>query len=101
MISTGSAFWVVSATAKEDSKYRPFEQVKDGIKQELEKNKRGEMFEKEVAKLKEQYNVVINEDYFKGSEAEQAGMSEEDMMDAMGGVAQASPAADHKSKGLA
>ena len=90
LVSVGNKFWVVSATSKEEPKYRPFDQIKEGIKQEVEKNKRGEMFEKEVSALKKKYNIVINEDYFKGSEgAEQNMMNEEDMSSlATGGLAQ-------------
>jgi len=77
IIPVGKSFWVINATAKEEAKYRPFEQLKDNIKQELEKNKRGEMFEKEVNELKKKYNIVINEDYFKGAELPASEMSEE------------------------
>ncbi len=69
MIVANGAVWVVHATAKEAPKHRPFEQIKEGIKQELEKNKRAELFEIEINKLKDKYNVVINEDYFKSAEA--------------------------------
>ncbi len=65
VIVAGGAVWVINATAKETAKHRPFEQIKEGIKQELEKNKRGELFEVEIKKLKDKYNVVIDEDYFK------------------------------------
>ena len=90
MFTIGKSVWVVHATSKEESKYRPFDQVKEGIKQELEKNKRGEMFEKEVNELKKKYNVVINEDYFKG--AESTPLAEEGMeeLDMSGGIAQKS-----------
>jgi hypothetical protein len=77
LISADKAHWVVFAASKEDAKYRPFEQVKDGIMQELEKNKRGELFEKEINRLKKEYSVIINEDYFKGAEMpEEAGTKE-------------------------
>lgn len=56
------SFWVVSATAKEESQYRPLEQVKAGLEQYVAKEKRMEMFDKEISKLKADYNVVINED---------------------------------------
>jgi hypothetical protein len=71
MIVANGAVWVVHAVAKEAAKYIPFEQVKANIKQLLENNKRGEMFEVEINKLKERYKVVIDEDYFKGTDAQE------------------------------
>lgn len=68
-------FWVVQATEIEAPKYRPFEQVKAGIKQYVEKEKRTEALCKEIDKLKKEYNVEINEDYFK-NEAPGAGAPE-------------------------
>lgn len=63
------SFWVVSATAKEESQYRPLEQVKAGLEQYVAKEKRMEMFDKEITKLKTEYNVVINEEALKAEEA--------------------------------
>jgi len=58
-------FWVVRASKKEKSKYRPLEQVKEDIKQFIEKEKRTGKFEQEMKRLKDEYKVVINDDYFK------------------------------------
>ncbi len=58
-------FWIVRASKKEESKYRPLKQVKGDIKQFLEKEKRTEKFDKEMNRLKGEYKIVINEDYFK------------------------------------
>jgi len=63
------SFWVVSATAKEASQYRPLEQVKAGLEQYVAKEKRMEMFDKEITQLKADYKVVINEDALKPEEA--------------------------------
>lgn len=65
------SFWVVSATAKEEAQYRPLEQVKAGLEQYVAKEKRMEMFDKEISKLKTEYNVVINEDALKPEEQTQ------------------------------
>ena len=75
--STGK-FWVVNASEIEAPKYRPFEQVKAGIKQFVEKEKRTEALCKEIDKLKKSYNVEINEDYFK-QEMPAAGAQEQEM----------------------
>lgn len=62
-------FWVINATSSQKNKYRPFEQVKNDIKQYLAKEKRSERFNEEITSLKNEYNVVIKEDYFKPNEA--------------------------------
>jgi len=77
MITVNGTVWVISATSKETAKYRPLEQVKDGIKQLLENNKRAELVESEIAKLRDTYNVSINEEYFK-SDASAPDMEESD-----------------------
>jgi len=58
-------FWVIQATEKQAVKYRPLEQVKVGLKQYMEKERKVASLEKEIAKLKEQYHVVINDEFFK------------------------------------
>lgn len=67
----GGAFWVVNATAKEEPKYVPFEQVKDKLKEQLEQNKRSEVLMKKMEELKKEYGLTINEDYFKVDEEPQ------------------------------
>ncbi len=49
----GKEYWVVAAAKKEDSQYRPLEQVKAEIRQALEKDKTMKRFEEEVARLKD------------------------------------------------
>ena len=61
------SFWVVSATHREDTKYRPLEQVKAGLEQFVAKEKRMEMFEKEISKLKTDFAVVVNRRSVKAS----------------------------------
>ena len=57
-----NSFWVVGATSKEETKYRPLDQVKAGLEQYVAKEKRMEMFDKEITKLKDNYKVSINEE---------------------------------------
>lgn len=73
VVPVDKTYWVVFAASKEDAKYRPLEQVRDGLMQELEKNKRGELFEKEINRLKKEYNVIINEAYFAGAQMPEQG----------------------------
>jgi len=60
----GNEFWVVAATKKEVPKYRELDQVKDELKQMIEKEKTMKKFEEEVARLKGEYGIEINEEFF-------------------------------------
>lgn len=88
MFEVNGAFWVVNATEKEEPKYVAYEQIKDRIKEQLEQQKRGEAGMKEIEKLKQEYAVEINDDYF--MPAEQA--AEENAQ------AMANPAAAHTQR---
>ena len=68
VVKAENKFWVVNATAKEAVQYRPLEQVRAGLEQYVAKEKRMELFDKEINKLKEEYHVVINEDVIKASD---------------------------------
>jgi len=57
-------FWVVHAPKKEETKYRPFDQVKDGIRQLAEQTERTKLLQKELDKLSKAYDVEVNETYF-------------------------------------
>lgn len=59
------AYWVVTATGKEEPKYREFEQVKAELAEHMKREKRMEVFEAEIKKLKDQYQIAINEEFFK------------------------------------
>jgi PPIC-type PPIASE domain len=93
-------FWVINATTKEEAKYVPYDQVKDKLKQELEQNKRVEIFEKEINNLRKEYGVEVNEDYFKGAEMPQEPDMQE-MMETQGGMAQTIEQKDKGSKDIA
>ena len=59
-----SSYYVVSATDKSEPKYRTYEEVKGSIEQRLNQQKQEQALEKEIEKLKKDYNVVIDEAYF-------------------------------------
>lgn len=65
------SFWVVSATAKEATQYRPFEQVKSGLEQYVAKEKRMSMFDTEITKLKNDFQVVVNDSALNPAESTQ------------------------------
>jgi peptidyl-prolyl cis-trans isomerase C len=72
IFEVNGAYWVINATAKEESKYMPYEQIRDRIKQQLEQEKNGEAYMSGIQKLKKEYDVQIDENYFKSPAAEQA-----------------------------
>ena len=58
--------WVVAATKREKPSYRELETVKAEIKQLLEKDKTMKRVEEEVVRLKGEYKISLNEDFFGG-----------------------------------
>lgn len=58
------SFWVVSASSKEKTKYRSFEEVKDGIKQVAEQTELSKKLQKELDVLTKTYGLEVNEAYF-------------------------------------
>jgi hypothetical protein len=77
IIKVDNTFWVVSATEKEQVKYRPFEQVKAGLEQYVTKEKRMQVFEAEIEKLKKEYNVVVDNSAFKAAEESKLAQAEQ------------------------
>lgn len=69
-LQDGSA-WVVLAQSKEASQYRPYDEVKDDLKDYLEKEERAKRFDDEMSKLKARYNVKMKEEFF-GTPEQQA-----------------------------
>ncbi len=63
-----SQWWVVSALKKEDAVYREFNSVQSQLKQFLQEKKRKEVVEKEMGRIKEEYNIKLNDEYFKQEE---------------------------------
>lgn len=61
----GKENWVVAAVKKEQPQYRALDQVKDEIRQLLEKDKTMKRFEEEVARLRNEYGIELVEEFFK------------------------------------
>jgi len=59
-----NSYFVVYAGAKEEAKYRSFDELKASLEQRLMAKKQEEEFEKAVAQLKKDYAVAIDEEYF-------------------------------------
>ena len=58
------AFWVVHATEKQEAQYRPFAEVKDGVKNVAQQTVKAKQLQVELDKLTTEYGVEINEGYF-------------------------------------
>jgi len=71
VIKAEGKYWVIHVSGTQGAQYCPYDQAKPSLQQYVEKEKRTEMFEKEINRLKGQYNVIINEDYFKKHAAPQ------------------------------
>jgi len=70
LITVDKTFWVVQATGKDVAKYYPFEQAKEDARNRLTAEKMGEVFTREIAKLKTKYSVVENKKYFEKQKEE-------------------------------
>lgn len=67
-------WWVVVSSSKEETQYRPFDQVKAEIKDYLEKEERAKQFDEEINKLKKKYDVHMDEEFFAVQPGEEEGM---------------------------
>lgn len=76
-----TTYYVVSATEKTEPKYRSFEEVKTSIEQRLNQQKQEQALEKEVEKLKKDYNVVVDEAYFNKKSAAAPEKVEEEQLE--------------------
>lgn len=65
VVKVNNVWWVVVASERQESQYKPFEQVKANLKVAAEKEKRTELFDQAVDRLRKEYNVVVNQDHFK------------------------------------
>ena len=57
-------FWVVLATGRSTAQYRPFEQVKEMIKETLMRERIDQAFKAKLSEYQEKYNIKINRAYF-------------------------------------
>lgn len=64
LVKVNNTWWVIEAKSKDEAKYFPFEQAKEDAHQKLQAKHMGEMFEKEINKLKTQYGVTENKSFF-------------------------------------
>jgi len=63
--------WVINAKSKQETQCRPFEEVRAMVEQYVTRDKRMQVLEAEIAKLKDTYNVVINKEPIQQEQAQQ------------------------------
>ncbi len=68
IVRTKFGFHIIKLTDKKEPAPEAYEKVKGAIGDELRKKKRSELFDKLVARLKEKYQVKIEEDVFESLE---------------------------------
>lgn len=84
--------WVVKAESKEDTVYRPFEEIKDQLKAYLESQKQEEVVSDAKNKLKEKYSLKIEKTFAQPLEEAQVKMRQD--TSAVAEVNEEHPAAD-------
>lgn len=84
---------VIKAYAKEEAKYVPYEQVEAGLENYLKNQKSVEALTKEIEKLKKEFNITINKEYFerkkKSGASTQIMPDQKEIMEAMQSAAAA------------
>jgi hypothetical protein len=70
-------YWVINATGKVAAKYRPLEQVQDGLRELLLPEKTKQMIDTELPKLAQKFKIVENKQYFVELKQKQAVKAEQ------------------------
>lgn len=65
-------YWVINVTGKAAAKYRPLEQVQDGLRELLLPEKTKQMIDIELPKLAQKFKIVENKQYFEELKKQQA-----------------------------
>ncbi len=74
-------FWVVNAVSKEEAKYRSFDEVREGLKSVIEREKMAKIWTDKIDELKKKYDVSEDAAYFEKAQmpAGQMPISQEDL----------------------
>ncbi len=74
-------FWVVAALSKEETKYRTMDEVRDGIKSVIERDKLAKIWTDKLDDLRKKYDIVENAEFFEAAKPEAGAMplSQEDL----------------------
>ncbi len=63
-------YWVVAALSKEETKYRSLDEVRDGVKAAIEREKLAKIWTDKINELKSKYSIVENKPNFESDKAE-------------------------------
>ncbi len=80
--SSDKKFWVVNAVSKEETKYRSFDEVREGLKAVIEREKMAKVWTEKIDELKKKYDVVEDMAFFENAPVVPAGqmpISQEDL----------------------
>ncbi len=74
-----NGYWVVLATGKSEAKYHDLKspQVQQGLRKMIEDERKAQLIEREIEKLKKDLNVVENSSYFEQKEAKKRAAMQE------------------------
>jgi hypothetical protein len=74
-----NGYWVVLVTGKSEAKYHDLKspQVQQGLRKMIEDERKGQLIEREIEKLKKDLNVVENSSYFEQKEAKKRAAMQE------------------------
>lgn len=81
-IKAGKEFWVVKAWDKKDTTLFEMSEVKTHIESMIKNNQFKDALEKRVKELKDDFKVVVNEEYFKEKQQDKKDAKEEDAANA-------------------
>lgn len=98
LIKVDDTFHVINSTKKLETNYHVFDDVQDTLKEMMIQEEAPQLVSKKKEELRKKYKVEINEDFFKGKEAnmdqmlaalaQQTGMSVDDLKKSMEGAEQ-------------
>ncbi len=88
-------FWVVAAVSKEEAKHRSLDEVRDGIKSVIERDKLAKIWTDKLDDLRKKYDIVENAEFFEAAKEEPAGLqlSQEELASLAQQVASQAPEA--------
>ncbi len=94
--STDKKFWVVDALSKEETKYRTFDEVREGLKSVIEREKMGKIWNEKIDDLRKKFDISENATFFEETKPQVSGgampLSQEELEKIVQQQAAAAPA---------
>ncbi len=91
-VKAGKEFWVIKVSDKQEAALFDLDEVKSHVEAILKNNKYRDVLEKRIKELKDEFKIVINEDYFKEKTASEENKEDADIQ-ALGDVQSSTSAA--------